>query len=170
MPVLLILFFSSKLNAQAQYEITTAKKHSQQKILRGVINKYLIANDTAFSWYAANQNYFNPDTSTLNTFEKLKGGKIQFVLFGGTWCEDTQFILPKFFKLLEMTGVSDDQVTFFGVNEEKRSLGHISEALGITNVPTIIVMKDSKELGRVVEYGKSGKWDKDLAEIINNSK
>jgi thiol-disulfide isomerase/thioredoxin len=155
-----------KLSAQAQYEITTAKRHSQQKILRGIINKYLVMNDTAFSWYEPNQRFFAPDTATLNIFEKAKTSKIQFVIFGGTWCEDTQFILPKFFKLQEMAGLSDDLVTFFGVNEEKKSLGHIAEAFGITNVPTIIVMKDNKEIGRVVEYGKSGKWDKDLAEIL----
>jgi hypothetical protein len=34
-------------------------------------------------------------------------------------------------------------------------------------VPTIIVLKDGKELGRVVEYGNTGKWDRELADIIN---
>ena len=165
--VLLLIAGLVKLNAQAQYEITTAKKHNQQKVLRGIINKYLVMNDTAFSWYRPNQQFFTPDTATLNVFEKAKSSKIQFVIFGGTWCEDTQFILPKFFKLQEMTGLPDDQVTFFGVNEEKKSLGHIAEAFGITNVPTIIVMKDNKEIGRVVEYGKSGKWDKELADILS---
>jgi len=29
-------------------------------------------------------------------------------------------------------------------------------------------MKNGKELGRVVEYGKTGKWDKELADIINS--
>jgi hypothetical protein len=28
------------------------------------------------------------------------------------------------------------------------------------------VMKDNKEIGRVVEYGKTGKWDVELAEIL----
>jgi hypothetical protein len=28
-------------------------------------------------------------------------------------------------------------------------------------------MKDGKELGRIVEYGKTGYWDKELAAIIN---
>jgi thioredoxin-like negative regulator of GroEL len=42
----------------------------------------------------------------------------------------------------------------------------LSEAFGITNVPTIIVMKNGKEVGRVVEYGHTGLFDKDLAEIL----
>ena len=39
--------------------------------------------------------------------------------------------------------------------------------MNITRTPTIVVMKDGKELGRLVEYGKTGHWDKELAEIIN---
>ena len=161
----LLVFFSLPSLAQAQYEISRDPKHHEVTVLRGFINKYLVQNDTSFSWYSSNQKIYGPDTSVLNAFEKTKG-KIQFVVFGGTWCEDTQFVLPRFFKLQEMSGVKDDMVTFFGVNREKRSLGSIAEAFGITNVPTIIAMKDGKELGRVVEYGKTGKWDKELAELL----
>ncbi len=39
--------------------------------------------------------------------------------------------------------------------------------MGITNVPTIIVLKNGKEVGRVVEYGASGKWDEELASLLN---
>ena len=130
-----------------------------------MINKYLVQNDTSFRWYNTNQKFYAPDSSTLNAFGRTRG-KLQFVLFGGTWCEDTQFILPQFFKLQEMSGVPDSVVTFFGVNRDKKSLANIADAFGIINVPTIIVMKNGKELGRVVEYGKTGKWDKELAEII----
>ncbi len=28
-------------------------------------------------------------------------------------------------------------------------------------------MKDGKEVGRVVEYGKTGKWDKEIAVLLN---
>jgi thiol-disulfide isomerase/thioredoxin len=151
--------------AQAQYEISKAEKHNNQKALRGIINKYLVMNDPAFNWYQSSQTIYTPDTATLSAMERAKG-KVQFVVFGGTWCEDTQFILPKFFKLQEMSGVSDEQITLLGVNEAKKCLGHIAEAFGITNVPTIIVMKDNKEVGRVVEYGKTGKWDVELAALL----
>ena len=165
--ILIVISANSDLFAQAQYEIAKDEKHPEQLVLRGIINKYLVQNDTAYSkWYDNSLKYYNPDTATLNAFERAKG-KYQFVIFGGTWCEDTQFILPKFFKLQEKTGVPDNTITFFGVNRAKKSLGSISDAFNVTLVPTIIVMKEGKEIGRVVEYGKTGKWDKELATILN---
>lgn len=164
---MILLTASLHLSAQSEYEVISEAGNPGVKILRGTINKYLIANDSAFTWYASNAKSYQPDTAILKTLSKVKTGKLQLIIFGGTWCEDTQFILPKFFKLQEMSGIPDENITFFGVNRNKKSFGHITEALAINNVPTIIVMKDGKELGRVVEYGKTGKWDKELAEIIN---
>lgn len=152
--------------AQAQYEASQDPKHPEVKVVRGLINKYQLQNDTAFKWYSPSQGYYKPDTATINAFERAKG-KYQFVVFGGTWCEDTQFILPKFFKLQEASGFPDDAITMFGVNREKTSLGNIAKAFNVTLVPTIIIMKDGKEIDRVVEYGKTGKWDKELAAILN---
>ena len=160
-----VLFITSSYS-QAQYEILKDEKHPEQHILRGILNKYLVQNDTAYNWYGSSFNMYKPDTASLSAFERAKG-KVQFVVFGGTWCEDTQFILPKFFKLQEMSGVADNKITFFGVNRAKKSLASIADAFNIINVPTIIIMKDGKEAGRVVEYGKTGKWDKELADILN---
>jgi thiol-disulfide isomerase/thioredoxin len=157
------------MNAQVEYQISKDPKNAAVTIYRGTIDKYLLQNNAEFNiWYTANQKDYLPDSAVLNVFAKAKDN-IQFVLFGGTWCDDTQFILPKFFKYQEMSGIPDAAITFFGVNRDKLALGHIAEAFKITNVPTIIIMKDGKELGRVVEYGKTGKWDKELADIINNS-
>jgi thiol-disulfide isomerase/thioredoxin len=158
--------FSANLFAQAQYETSYDPKHPGEKTVRGLINKYQIQNDTAFKWFGPNQGGYKPDTATLNAFERA-GGKYQFVIFGGTWCEDTQFILPKFFKLQEASGFPDDAITLFGVNRAKTSLGNIAAAFNVKLVPTIIVMKNGKEVDRVVEYGKTGKWDKELAAMLN---
>jgi len=167
--LLVLMFFitaTTGLLAQAQYEILKDEKHPEQHILRGIINKYLVQNDSSYNWYNSSQNIYRPDTATLSAFARNKD-KVQFVVFGGTWCEDTQFILPKFFKLQEMSGVLDTNITFFGVNRAKRSLSSITDAFGVKLVPTIIIMKEGKEIGRVVEYGKTGKWDKELADILN---
>ena len=152
--------------AQSGFEISNDPKHPEVKVLRGNINKFLLIHDTSFKWYKTNQAGYLPDTAILNTFVRNKN-KLQFVLFGGTWCDDTQFILPRFFKIQEMAEVPEDHITFFGVNRDKKALGNIAAAFDIINVPTIIVMEEGKELGRVVEYGKTGNWDKELADIIN---
>ena len=51
---LLILLFlvsaATGLFAQAQYEASQDPKHPEVKVVRGLINKYQIQNDTAFKW------------------------------------------------------------------------------------------------------------------------
>ncbi len=152
---------------QTQYKVSYDSTRKNVKVLTGIIDKYLVLNDTAFTWYASNhKGYTLSDSSILKAFQKSKDS-VQYIVFGGTWCEDTQNILPKFFKIQEKAGVADNRITFFGVDGNKKSLGNITTAMNIKNVPTIIVMKHGKEIGRVVEYGSTGKWDKELADILS---
>src|SRR5690606_14539198 len=98
---------------------------------------------------------------------RTKSTDIHFVVYMGTWCEDSYFVIPRFFKLLDVSEVKEEsKVTLIGVDRNKKTLAYLAEALDVKNVPTIIVMKGGKELGRVVEYGKSGSFDKDLAAIL----
>ena len=163
----IFLLLTTAATAQDGYAITKDVNNGGGNILTGTINKQLLQTDVNFKkWYTPSQNEYKPDSSIVTAFRNAPTQKLQFVLFGGTWCEDTQFILPRFFKLQEMAAIPDNSITFFGVNRSKKTLGNIADAFGIINVPTIIIMKDGKEVGRVVEYGKTGKWDVELAEII----
>lgn len=152
--------------SQTQYEVSN---DGQDKILKGIITRDLIANDTSFKWYTQNQAGYKPNEGTMNAF-KTKSAGLQLIVFAGTWCSDTKYILPKLFALTDAATFSQDRVTLIGVDRNKKTISHLSEALGVINVPTIIVMKEGKEVGRVVEYGKTGVWDKELGEIINASK
>jgi thiol-disulfide isomerase/thioredoxin len=161
-----LAFGLSAKAVHAQTPYTSTVDNQKVTILDGIITKYALQNNDAFKgWYGSNQNGFKLDSNVVAAMEASKG-KVQYVIFGGTWCEDTQNILPKFFKLQEASGVSDNAITFFAVDRSKKTLGNVADAFKITNVPTIIVMKDGKETGRVVEYGKGGRWDKDVAELV----
>lgn len=151
------------LFAQSQYEVSRDKNGS--KVLKGIISRDDIAKDTAFAWYASNQKGYTPNAGALEALKK-NATNIQFIVFSGTWCSDSKNILPKFFALTEAANFSQDRITLFGTDRSKKTLGHMAEAMNIVNVPTIIVMKDGKEVGRVVEYGKYGLFDMELAEII----
>ena len=157
---LLVLFTQASMaqTPEVTWEGTT-------KIIKGFMSKRDLATDTAFSWFAANQQGYVPDQKALQAFRSQKDS-INIIAFGGTWCGDTKVVLPKFFMLADAAGLSPDRITVLGVDRSKKTIQHLTEIFNVTHVPTIIVMKNGKELGRVVEYGKYGMFDKELGEIL----
>jgi thiol-disulfide isomerase/thioredoxin len=135
------------------------------KILKGFISRQELANDSSFSWFLQNQKDYTPDQSALKALRANKDS-INIIAFGGTWCSDTKYILPKFYMLSDASGFSADRITLIGVDHNKKTIQHLSEAFNVTNVPTFIVMKNGKEIGRVVEYGTTGMFDRELGQII----
>ena len=168
MKLLFVFFLTSTLhiaNAQSPYVVAADPQNPKQHILNGIITKYALINDSTFNWYNSSQAIYNPSTENKAAMTAA-ATNVKLVVFGGTWCEDSHFILPKFFKLQEQSAFPDANVSFFAVDRNKKTVGGITDAFKITNVPTIIVMKDGKEVGRVVEYGKTGQWDKELVELL----
>lgn len=162
--IIIVLGINVSAFAQHQYEIIREKNGT--KILKGLLTKEDLSKDSTFVWYVENQKGYIPDTAAVEALKK-NGPSLQIMAFVGTWCGDTKFIIPKFFGLLDAASFAESKVTLIGVDRSKKTTSHLAEALNIINVPTIIVMKDGKEIGRVVEYGKYGMFDKELGEIIN---
>lgn len=150
-------------NSKGQYEMLVERPN--EKTYKGIISRDVLISDSSFKWYAENQKGYTPNAGALEALQKNKDS-VQLLVFMGTWCEDSHFIIPRLFKLADAAGFSGDCISLIGVDRSKKTLSHLCEALDIKNVPTIIVMKKGKELGRVVEYGTSGSFDKDLGEIL----
>jgi hypothetical protein len=165
--ITIILFFlvAGSVFAQMQAEISRDAKNGS-KVIKGILTRHDLESDTAFGWYAENLKSYHPQPTAVAALRK--NPNIEFIVFMGTWCDDSHFIVPKFFSLLDSSGISADKVSMFGCDREKKTLRHFSEAMNVTNVPTIIVMNQGKEVGRVIEYGKTGYWDKELGEIIDS--
>ena len=160
-----ILFLSNISFAQNQYQVLSERPN--EKSFKGIISREALVNDTSFSWYAANLKGYTPNEAAVAGLKK-NADSIQLISFMGTWCEDSQFIIPKFYALLDAAGFPPNRITLIGVDRAKKTISHLAEALNIKNVPTILIMKNGKEMGRVVEYGKSGSFDKDLGDILNS--
>lgn len=159
-----LLLLGHVVLAQNQYESTLDK--NGEKIFKGIISREIVESDTSFEWYASNLKGYTPNSLAVNALRQY-GDSIQIIAFMGTWCEDSHFIIPKLFTLLDTAGFARTRFTLIGVDRSKKTLSHLAEALDVKNVPTLMVMKNGKELGRVVEYGKYGMWDKELGEVIN---
>jgi len=162
----IVLFASFSVFAQSAEVSHDAEGN---KVVKGFLTKKDLVTDSAFAWFIQNQKGYTPDQNALQALRANKDS-INIVAFGGTWCGDTKHILPQFFVLTDAAGFSQDRITLLGVDHNKKTIQHLSEAFNITNVPTFIVMKNGKEIGRVVEYGKYGLFDKELGEIIAGAK
>ena len=148
--------------AQSQYEISRDKNGS--KVLKGILSRDDLEKDTAFAWFTEGMKTYTPHTGAKEALTKNKN--VELVVFIGTWCHDSHFILPKLYSLLDASGFPKENVTLIGTDRSKKTISHLAEALNVISVPTIIVMKEGKELGRVVEYGKYGLFEMELAEIL----
>lgn len=158
-------FITISCNSYKHVQYETIYK-GKEKTLKGVLNRSVIESDTAFPWFKENMKWGNNDANTINTF-KTKADKFNLVVFGGTWCEDTQNILPKFYKLIAESNYSEKKILMLGVDRKKNTIDSLNVQYKITNVPTFIVMHKGKEVGRVVEYGTKGDVNKELADIVN---
>jgi thiol-disulfide isomerase/thioredoxin len=162
--IIIAILVSGSVFAQGQAEISRDAKGN--KILKGIISRKDLESDTAFAWWAQNLKGYVPQSLAVDALKK--NTNIEFIAFMGTWCDDSHTIIPKFYALLDAAGFPQEKVTLIGVDRNKKTLAHLAEALNIINVPTLIVMQNGKEAGRVVEYGKYGLFDKELGEIISS--
>lgn len=153
---------STKPAATANYEVI---KDSETKILKGTLTRSLLENDTSFVWFKQNMQYGTVDQYAADLF-KQKADQFSILVFGGTWCHDTQNLLPKFYRLIDKSGFPANKITLIGVDRAKTAQNDLHTKWNITNVPTFIIIKNGKEAGRVVEYGKTGNIERELGDIV----
>lgn len=157
------LLFTTAAFAQSE----VSRNAEGEKVIKGFLTRDQLSSDTAFKWFAANQQGYTPQSAALKSLTAQKDS-VSFLVFAGTWCHDTQFILPKFYAFADAAGIKGSQITTVGVDAAKKSQYNLTELFGVENVPTIIVLKNGKEAGRVVEYGKYGLFDKEIGVILGN--
>ncbi len=135
-------------------------------VLKGYIDRSVLEGDTAFKWFDENMKYGTADETAVKAF-KNNAGDFTMVVFGGTWCHDTQNLLPVFYRLVAKSGYPENKITLIAVDRAKVGPDDVTKTYNVTNVPTFIVLQNGKEVGRVVEYGKSGQIDKELGDIVS---
>ena len=92
----------------------------------------------------------------------------------GSWCSDSDRELPHFFKILDRArevrarlglGELPIRIEFVAVDREKTEPADMLEGKFIERVPTFIVRRDGKEVGRIIETPQ-GLLEEDLAVLI----
>lgn len=156
----------SALFAQSSALEVSRDRENYTKVLKGIFTRNHLSTDTAFSWYSQAQKSFNPNADLVKRYAAKKDS-LSFLVFGGTWCDDTKHVLPNFLLTADAAGVPSNHITLIGVDRDKKSLFNLTETFNVTLVPTIIVLKNGKEIGRVEEYGRIGMPEREVGQIIS---
>lgn len=108
---------------------------------------------------------YSPDSTTINKLKPLMDGlKVTIVL--GTWCGDSKLQVPHFLKIIDQTGIRDKDVRLICVDGHKNAEDGLIDNMNIDRVPTFIISKKGKELGRIVESPKDT-LENDLLSIVS---
>ena len=166
--VVVFLFLSFNSFSQVQYEVSKDPENGL-KTLKGILSRELLLNEAEFAWMKNDISWYKPNADCVTNLTAVKD-TIQLLVFVGTWCEDSQIVFPQLLKMLDQVGFDMKRLTVIGIDRKKTTLGSLTQALGVTKAPTIMVLKGGKEIGRVEEFGKYGIYDKELAEVLVNAK
>lgn len=92
-----------------------------------------------------------------------------FILFTAAWCPDSRIGTPKVIQLLIESKHYPEKFKLIGLDRNKSEPAGNNYVFEIQKVPTLIILKNSKEIGRIVEYPEKS-WHDDILKIIEINK
>ncbi len=140
----------SSLFLQAQDFVRELDRKTDKVVLRGKITFNDLLKESTFRWLEKGADDYKPNAQTIKEIKKHQSD-YRLVIFGGTWCEDTRDLLPKLYKVLKVSGFDMNAIEMYGVNRDKQALNIEHQFYNIQRVPTIIVIHQFKEVGRIIE-------------------
>jgi hypothetical protein len=149
---MLIVILMLLLTGCGSSETYTVQKESPMSVI--IIGEFdrtvLKSDDVCTIWYGQNYSEYRVDSSQIAEIGRLQEN-IRYVIVAGTWCGDSKRQLPRLFKIFDAAHISDKHVRMYGVDRSKKSDKKELERYAVQYVPTIIVLRNDREIGRIVE-------------------
>lgn len=119
--------------------------------------------ETAPVWKTIAETY-QPDGAIVERLRAIaEPTQLQVVL--ATWCGDSRQYVPRLLKAIERANNPNLTVALTGIGPEFLSPMQVVQNENITNVPTVIVRRGSREIGRFVETPAGVSVEGDIADI-----
>lgn len=106
-----------------------------------------------------------PDAEASKALASVPPGA-EVTVFLGTWCGDSRREVPRFWKAIDLAGLDVPfAVHYIGVDRQKKEPVAPVTNNDIRYVPTFIVHREGREVGRIVEESPHG-IEKDLLALL----
>lgn len=162
--LLISLFTAALLNGQS----INKQIEGSRPYLVGKINKEGLQSEPYRNWFDKNYQSSKPDPQTIQELkEMLPDYTIR--VFLGTWCGDSRREVPRLYQLLDAASFPLQRLTTVALDKQsvhyRQSPGGEHEAMNVFRVPTFILLKDGKEVNRIIERPKAS-LEEDLLSMI----
>lgn len=156
-------------DAKATLGLNLVKKDKPKEIIDGILigktQKTDLLQEPFKEWFENGFTDYQPDSEAINSLKEININ-YTITIFMGTWCEDSQNQVPKFYKILNKINFPEDKVTLITMLRDKTTPEAFEKDLNITNVPTFIFLENGKELNRIVESPVEN-LEKDMFTILS---
>lgn len=154
------ILFSQELNR------TVKDLKSDKEILYGYCNRSGLEKGEFGKLFDQYYQMYEPDKGTINQLKSKKTG-IDILIVLGTWCSDSQEQVPRFFKILDKIHFNKKNLEMICVDRDKKAGDVETGVYDIQKIPTFIIFKKGREIGRIVETPYTS-LEKDLLMFFND--
>ena len=137
-------------------------------ILVGGVTRADLARPPYSEWFEPQYSRYQPDASVMERLRPILAG-VSIEAYFGTWCGDSRRQIPRLARLLDLAGVDEARLNLVALSDRamefKQSPGRPEAKRYVHRTPTIVVIRDGREIGRIVET-PSVTLDSDLLAIL----
>lgn len=162
--VFYFILILSIMSCSAQKSTVTAVKDPSGNLI-GIAKKESFLEAPFNEWFTPNYISYETDKEVMAKLTPLLK-EVTIKAFMGTWCGDSQEQTPVFYKILDEADFNYNHLELITVNRSKVTPDNLQEGFNIERVPTFIIYKNSKEIGRFVEYPRES-VEADLLKIVS---
>ncbi len=116
--------------------------------------------------WRAKMDTYTPDAAAVAAIKAIDKETTVTLIFG-TWCGDSKTYIPRLMKTLHQANNPKLKIKLVGIDNQFNQPTDVVQPRRLTNVPTVIVERNGRELGRLIETPATASAEEDLAAILN---
>ena len=152
--LLLIAFFTFTsyllMSQEIKFNQVITDPRLNEQILYGYCDRAGLKGEIFDEVYNDYYKIYEPDKNILAQIRPMLDS-VTILIVMGTWCSDSQEQVPKFLKILDKVRFSDKNLTIVCVSKDKEAGNIDLKKYDIQLVPTFIVFRGGREIGRIIE-------------------
>jgi hypothetical protein len=146
------------------------QSHDEKPVLTGYVSREQV--EAAVPDWVQAEVESAPDPAAVQALVELTAtGKpgADVTIYLGTWCGDSRRELARLWRAMDdCGGVAPFAIEYIAVDRTKKEPADLVDGSGLLYVPTLIVRRGGREVGRIVEQSPNG-IERDLLHLLDGS-